>query len=132
MSGGGYETPLQTVHLMIANAAAFAFGSGVVLTVLVFWKKGGRQEAEGGREAMDWDGGLFARCFAVTFLATLVLPLYTLEVERIWLFFVPLLAISAVRRLDPNSREFPSLAVAAFLWQAGQAVVMEALLCTIW
>ena len=132
MSGGGYETLWQYVHLVIGNAAAFAFGSGVVLVVLVVWGGGRRQEAEGRSGGMDGGSRLFTGCFLVTFLGTLGLPLYTLEVERIWLFFVPLLALWAVRRLDPDSAGFPSLAVAAFVCQAGQAVVMEVFLCTLW
>ena len=94
--------------------------------------KGRSQEAGGRSGGVDAAGRLFTGCFLMTFLVTLLLPLYTLEVERIWLFFVPLLAISAVRRLDPDSDAFRSVAVAAFLCQAGQAVVMEILLCTLW
>jgi hypothetical protein len=135
MSGGGHETLRQHLHLTIANVVAFGFGSGVAcvalpLTTPAFARENGdaADTANGGRRTVD----LFAWCFAATLFLTAALPLYTLEVERIWLFFVPLLAISAVRRLDSNASDFRQLALTAFSLQAAQTGVMEVLLCTIW
>ena len=137
MSGGGYETIWQYGHLVAANAVAFVFGSGVVLVAIVCWGGGRRQKAEGrsgGKKQSEPSRmkGLFAGCFAATLGVTLALPLYTLEVERIWLFFVPLLAISAVRRLDPETPEFAAVALTTFSLQAVQTTAMEVFLCTIW
>ena len=149
MSGGGHETLVQYGNLVAANMIAFLFGAGVVLTALVvlgkpglrWWNIARQTTGAGASERHSGDlftgklpagGRLFTGCFAVTLIVTAALPLYTLEVERIWLFFVPLLAISAARTLNSSDAGFSRLALTAFGLQAIQTVAMEVFLCTIW
>ena len=74
----------------------------------------------------------------LTFFGSLVIvtiaPLYTLEVERIWVFLVPLVAIAAARELGRQPRlDYPGGAIRmTFLLLSSQVVLMEALLSTLW
>jgi hypothetical protein len=83
-----------------------------------------------------------------------LLPLYTLEVERIWIFLVPLVAIAAARELRDTAgwldqseavaqcaadtsltlvRQHPGAAIRmSFILLAAQTVLMEALFETSW
>jgi len=103
-------------------------------------------------------GNLLNLSFLGSLLIVVLLPLYTLEVERIWIFLVPLVAIAAARELQSarvagvparrdvpetsrdtgkmpvaRGREQPGAAIRmAFLLLAIQVVFMETLLTTIW
>jgi hypothetical protein len=129
MAGGNHATARQHAHLAIANLAAFLFCAGIPLTVL-----GARRLAAFGRGATERDVGWI---FDVSFVAAVALvdvaPLYTLEVEHIWLFMVPGLAIAAARSLGAvHLLRPPKLAVVALALQAAQTVLFEVCFNTVW
>lgn len=139
MSGGGHETLRQSLHLAVANLVAFGFGCGAGLVALTLVgggrtprgpSGGGEDSAAGAKKSPPLR--LFVGCFAATLIVTAALPLYTLEVERIWLFFVPLLAITAAGRLDPDDPEFAPVGMTAYALQATQTILAEVFLCTLW
>ncbi len=130
MAGGNYATLRQYGHLVVGNLVAFFASTGIPLTVLFLGQT--RRDLRG-REAPS-----SARWLNLSYLLALAAldaaPLYTLEVERIWLFMVPLVAISAARRLNGSEdadRPGPAVALTFFLL-AVQVVVIEALLNTTW
>jgi len=140
MEGGNQATVGQYLHLVVANPVAFFTGTGVVLAVLWAgrtWKdvRGSFPRTLAGRQ---WHpaGALLNLSFLGALVIVVFAPLYTLEVERIWIFLVPLVAIAATRELESEPvahDDTPGPAVRmTFLLLAGQAVLMEALLDTLW
>jgi hypothetical protein len=71
---------------------------------------------------------------ALTVAIASCVPAYTLEVERIWIFVVPLVAIVAAVRLDAADMKRGDVAtsVLAVGLAAAQAIVMEIVLVTYW
>ena len=129
MEGGNHATLWQHAHLTVANLAAFLFCAGIPLTVL-----GARRVVAIGRGTAERDGGWL---FDVGFIASVALvdlaPLYTLEVEHIWLFMAPGLAIVAARSLGESGQLLsPRLAVFALALQAAQTVLIEVCFNTVW
>lgn len=130
IDGGNYATPRQYVHLAVANLAAFFTGTGIPLAVLFF-----RQSF---RDVLGREAPSPGRILSLSFLAALAIlvaaPLYTLEVERIWLFMVPLAVVTATRTLDgPEQADRPGPLVGLTFWLLSlQAVAMEVLLNTTW
>jgi hypothetical protein len=118
----------QHGHLAIANLAAFLFCAGIPLTVL--WA---RRLSAAAAIAVERDGGWI---FDVSFVAAVALvdlaPLYTLEVEHIWLFMVPGVAIAAARCVESDGPRPSTLAILALALQAAQTVLMEVCLNTVW
>lgn len=169
MEGGNQATLGQYLHLTVANPVAFFEGTGLVLAVLWGMRTWGdvvggillgrTPRNDGSSEAgcgvppssgtLRWTAHRDARgtLLNLSFLASLAVvvaaPLYTLEVERIWIFLVPLVAIAAARQLTARAARTagPTAAGAedtlkairtTFVLLAGQAVVMEAVLNTLW
>lgn len=135
MSGGNYGSVRQYVHLVVGNLVAFLVGSGLPIAVLYLGTA--KQDLAAlkrwpPKETVS-SGRLLNYTFLATLAITLVAPLYTLEVERIWIFLVPLLAIGAARRLeDPSAATpFPAARLTLILL-AVQTLVMESLLETLW
>jgi methylthioxylose transferase len=127
MAGGNHATLRQHGHLAIANLAAFLFCAGIPLAVL--WAR----RVSAAAIAVERDRGWI---FDVSFVAAVALidlaPLYTLEVEHIWLFMVPGVAIAAARSIESDAPRPSTLAALALALQAAQTVLMEVCLNTVW
>jgi len=130
MHGGNYATARQYAHLVGGNLVALFAGAGIPVAVLF-----ARQAL---RDVRGLEGRSSGRLLSLSFLIALAIlaaaPLYTLEVERIWLFMVPLVVISASRalgRFGPADRPGPEIGLAVCLLSV-QVVAMEVVLNTIW
>jgi hypothetical protein len=154
MAGTRHESPARYGHLVVANLVVFFIAAGLPSTALWFptirrslhqWIHGhppDRHIAAARTLRSDNDAHRFpaaaADKFAVTALLTLLIadlaPIYMLEVERIWMFLIPLVVIPVAGRLFEQERgtgRVPAtLAVATLL--ALQTLVTEVLLTTYW
>lgn len=127
MAGQNHATVRQHAHLVVANAAAFFFAAGLAQSVL--WARSVWRDV---RPTSCRDG---ARLFNLAFLLALatvdLAPLYTLEVEHIWLFIVPLVSIGACSRLSGDDA-VPPVGWLAVVLVAAQTLAVEVCLETIW
>jgi hypothetical protein len=155
MSDMRHASIVQHVNLSIANLVVFFLGGGLAAAVL--WARaatdalrrlrGSLSGTHAGPIPADPTGGdagaaptapldaaVFTLATATTFLLTAAAPLYTLEVERIWLFLMPLIAIDAARQLA--AIEVPEQRLATWRTLAGllvtQTLLTEILLSTYW
>jgi hypothetical protein len=129
MRGMNHATWRQHLHLVVANLVAFFAAAGIPLALL--WGRQAWQAIRGTEPPA-------ARALTLSFLLALVIiaaaPLFTLEVDHIWLFMVPFLAVAAAAWLarDGDLEE----ATPAVRWTLGglalQVVAMETLLHTMW
>ena len=143
--GTGYESISRYFHLSFANLFAFLIGVGLPITLvwlrqviatLKAWRQNTRaaeQENSGTRvpwifrhdEALD----TFVIGFLITLLYFTFSTLFTMEVERIWIFMVPFFVIPVAKYL--TTRPMSDL-----YWVAGilvvQLIVGEVLLYTYW
>lgn len=141
MSGGNYASARQYFHLVVGNLMAFLIGSGIPIAVL-FLGTARRDLLTPGlfvkKETSDENktlshGRLLNITFVATLSITLLAPLYTLEVERIWIFLVPFLVIGAVRRLENESHGVAGATLRlAMILTAIQTITMETFLETLW
>ena len=111
---------LPAFHLAIANLAALVFCAGIPLAVL--WAR--RLSTVARKETMHDRGWIFDLSFVAALAIIDLAPLYTLEVEHIWLFMVPAVAICAARGLETadgtlSQSALPRGAVAASRTDAG-------------
>lgn len=127
--GSRSESLRLWLNLGVAHLMAFFIGVGVPLTVL--W---GRRAIQGTRDVL---GGREADLFTVSFAVSIVLlafsTLFTMEVERIWLFMAPCVvapAACALQKLAQRERR------AAFYWAATllalQTLAFQTALRTLW
>jgi hypothetical protein len=130
MVGTGYESLGRYLNLSVANLAAFLIGVGIPLTTA--WLR--ETAAVVRRRLSGGPADAFVAAYSVSLVLIAFSTLFTLEVERIWLFMVPFVAIAAARHvvelMKAGSSAFP------FDWVAGltaaQLVAFEALLQTAW
>ena len=127
MDGGNYGSWRQYAHLVVGNLAAFLFCVGLPLAVL--WL---RQSWLDLKRPMRDDGWLLGASFALALAVLVLAPIHTLEVEHIWLYMVPLVAIAAVRSLSSLGDDSGQVASWAVLLLMVQTVAMEACLTTNW
>ena len=143
--GTGYESVGRYFHLSFANLFAFLIGVGLPITtvwlrqivvVLKEWRQNTRaSEQESGGTRVPW---IFRHdevldTFVVGFLITLLYftfsTLFTMEVERIWIFMVPFFVIPVAKYLTTRP-------ISDLYWVAGilvvQLIVGEVLLYTYW
>ena len=92
--GTGYETVGRYVSLSIANLFSFLIGVGVPLTVS--WIYGTVKSIQ-----ESWD--LFPFSYLVTLIIIAFSTLYTMEVERIWIFMAPFIVIPAAKYLHQRN-----------------------------
>jgi 4-amino-4-deoxy-L-arabinose transferase-like glycosyltransferase len=160
MCGARHETPARYVHLAVANLVVFFIAVGLPCTVL-WWSSmlqsltASGQPADhqspitdhrsplGDQSAMSVPPpGISSerhfRCLALCTMLTLLIaasvPVYVLEVERIWMFLVPLIVIPVSGRLlaqEWGTGKFHATVVVATL-TATQTLVTEVLLTTYW
>lgn len=142
--GTGYESLSRYLHLSFANLFAFLIGVGFPITT-VWLRQIVSAIAEWRREALllvqdrydsriPWilrheklDG--FVIGFLITLLFFTFSTLFTMEVERIWIFMVPFFVIPVAKHLADRS-------ISDLYWVGGiltaQLIVAEVLLYTYW
>ncbi len=88
-------------------------------------------------QGQAWRGGeadVFHLGYAIALLLTCFSSLYTMEVERIWIFMVPFVVIPAAQYLQALCSRRGSLS--DFYWVAGllctQLILFEVMLDTFW
>ena len=142
--GTGYESIERYFHLSFANLFAFLIGVGLPITLVWLrqiastvreWRQNAstsEQENSGTRipwilqfEASD----TFVIGFLITLLYFTFSTLFTMEVERIWIFMVPFFVIPVAKHL--TTRPMSDLYWVAGLL-VGQLIVGEVLLYTYW
>jgi hypothetical protein len=115
-------------HYLFSGLGSFgAFAIGCGIPCVAMWLRGVKNSLHG-RSVVD----ALASSTATTLIVLVLLGLYQWEVERIWLFLVPLVCIVAAHELHPVGVRRPGrmTALLALLW--GQTVVSELLLNTNW
>ncbi|MCE2415457.1 glycosyltransferase family 39 protein [Candidatus Poribacteria bacterium] len=143
--GTGYESIERYFHLSFANLFAFLIGVGLPITTVwlrqIFvtvkeWRQNARSsEQESSGTPIPWifrhDEALdtFVIGFLITLLYFTFSTLFTMEVERIWIFMVPFFVIPVAKHLAARH-------VSDLYWVAGilaaQLIVSEVLLYTYW
>lgn len=143
--GTGYESVSRYFHLSFANLFAFLIGVGLPITtvwlrqivvVVKAWRQNARSpEQDSGVTRVPWifrhDEALdtFVIGFLITLLYFTFSTLFTMEVERIWIFMVPFFVIPVAKHL--TTRPISDLYWVASLLVA-QLIVGEVLLYTYW
>ena len=142
--GTGYESVGRYFHLSFANLFAFLIGVGLPITTvylrqLVSTIREWRQDAlasehEMGAPRPPWifrheNADTFVIGFLITLLFFTFSTLFTMEVERIWIFMVPFFVIPVAKHLIDRP-------MSDFYWVTGilvaQLIVGEVLLYTYW
>lgn len=131
MVGKEYKTASHLLNVGLANLLVFLAGAGLALAVA--WVKACLTEA---RKCVrnGFVGDIYILAFPISLVAISFSTLFNLEVERVWLFFVPFLVIPAAKYLNELCASRSGLA--AFYWVAGamavQLLCMEAILKFPW
>lgn len=132
MSGHNHHVPGQHWYLAVANLAVFAGCTGLPLVVLWIRESvsGFRNLRSTGRNVSQ--ATLLVWSFTVAIVVLAALPLYTMEVERIWIFLVPFVALAAASYLGRSDATLKAQARVVMFALAAQTLVTEALLTTYW
>ena len=142
--GTGYESIDRYLHLSFANLFAFLIGLGIPITTVWLrqmvkafkdWKQNSvLTENENSEKRRSWllrteESDTFNTGFLMTLLFFTFSTLFTMEVERIWIFMVPFFVIPVAKYLTERPRS-------DFFWVSGmlvlQLILMEVLLNTFW
>ena len=123
--GTGYETIGLYLHLSVGNLFAFLIGIGIPMTTVWF-----RQIV---RTIRDGQRGAPIDIYVVGYLISLLViafsTLFTMEVERVWIFMAPFILLPVAKYLSQRG-------IADFYWVAGllclQLVLFEVTLYTYW
>lgn len=123
--GTGYETVGRYLHLSFGNLFAFLIGIGIPMTTV--WLRQVVQTIKDGRHGERID--IYILGYLISLLVIAFSTLYTMEVERIWIFMAPFVLIPVAKYLSQRS-------VADFYWIAGlsclQLFLFEVTLYTYW
>lgn len=124
LMGTGYESISRYFHVSIANLFAFLIGIGIPITIV--WSN---QTPRMFRRRDIYAIGYFISLLVIAFST-----LYTMEVERIWLFMAPFVVIPVAKYLRDLCDDQRS--TSPFYWVAGllclQLTLFEATLYTYW
>ncbi|MCZ6680098.1 MAG: hypothetical protein O7E52_22945, partial [Candidatus Poribacteria bacterium] len=128
--GTGYETVGRYLQLSIANLFVFLIGIGIPLTTV--WI---RQVVRAIRQARSGKAlDIYVIGYPISLLAIAFSTLFTMEVDRIWIFMAPFVVIPAAKYLRDRCEVRQS--VGDFYWVAGllcmQLVLFEVTLYTYW
>ena len=140
----GYESIDRYFHLSFANLFAFLIGVGIPITIVWLrqlisavkeWKlNSASPELENNQIHIPWifnpeKSDTFIIGFLITLLFFTFSTLFTMEVERIWIFMVPFFVIPVAKYLTTRPRS-------DLYWVAGmlvvQLIISEVLLYTYW
>jgi 4-amino-4-deoxy-L-arabinose transferase-like glycosyltransferase len=130
LMGTGVESVGRYFNQTIAQAMAFGFGVGFAVGGI--WLRGIWAAIVAALSGRGRDA--FAVGTGLTLLAMVFSSLFSFEVERVWLFMVPLLVLMAASHLSLLEARLGGRAVTytTFALSAVQLVVAEALLSTFW
>ncbi|MBM3236412.1 glycosyltransferase family 39 protein [Candidatus Poribacteria bacterium] len=109
--GTGYENPGRYFNVSIANLFAFLIGVGIPLTTI--WLH--EIIAEYRRLIHSRQVDIYILAYVLTLLGISFSTLFTLEVERIWMFIVPFIVMPAAKHLYEKHRSWEFYAVASLL-----------------
>ena len=142
--GTGYESVGRYFHLSFANLFAFLIGVGFPITTVWLrqlvvtireWRQHTRiSEEKTGESRVPWifrhkNADTFVIGFLITLLFFTFSTLFTMEVERIWIFMVPFFVIPVAKHLTARP-------ISDFYWVIGvlvaQLIIGEVLLYTYW
>ena len=142
--GTGYESIDRYFHLSFANLFAFLIGVGFPITTVWLrqlvstikdWRQDTLSSEENAREpGTHWifrpeNADTFVIGFLITLLFFTFSTLFTMEVERIWIFMVPFFVIPVAKHLTARP-------ISDFYWVIGilvaQLIIGEVLLYTYW
>jgi 4-amino-4-deoxy-L-arabinose transferase-like glycosyltransferase len=124
--GTGYENPGRYFNVSIANLFAFLIGVGIPLTTI--WLH--EIIAEFHRIIHFRQVDIYILTYVLTLPGISFSTLFTLEVERIWIFMVPFIAIPVAKHLYEKHRSWEFYAVASLL--CVQILLSEIFLYTYW
>ena len=123
--GTGYETMGLYLQLSVGNLFAFLIGIGVPMTTV--WLRQVVQTIRDGRRGKPID--IYIVGYLISLLAIAFSTLFTMEVERVWIFMAPFILIPVAKYLSQRG-------IADFYWVAGlsclQLVLFEVTLYTYW
>ena len=123
--GTGYETIGLYFQLSVANLFAFLIGIGIPMTTV--WLRQVVRTIRCGRRSEPID--IYIIGYPISLLAIAFSTLFTMEVERIWIFMAPFIVIPVAKHLNHRG-------IADFYWVAGlsclQLVLFEVTLYTYW
>ncbi|MDE0637862.1 MAG: glycosyltransferase family 39 protein [Candidatus Poribacteria bacterium] len=142
--GTGFESIDRFFHLSFANLFAFLIGVGIPITVVWLrqlvstfkaWKQNSASpELKENQTRAPWifnpeKSDTFVIGFLITLLYFTFSTLFTMEVERIWIFMVPFFVIPVAKYLTTRARS-------DLYWVGGmlvvQLIISEVLLYTYW
>jgi hypothetical protein len=130
LMGTGVESVGRYLNQSVCHALAFGFGLGVAIGGI--WLRGfcSALKTAASRSRRD----AFALASGLTLVAMIFSSLFSFEVERVWLFMVPILVLAGAshlcaleRRLGGRGATYATLAVSAL-----QLLLAETLLDTFW
>ena len=123
--GTGYETIGLYLHLSVGNLSAFLIGVGIPMTTV--WLRQVVGTIRDGQRGEPID--IYIVGYLISLLVIAFSSLFTMEVERIWIFMAPFILIPVAKYLSQRN-------VADFYWVAGlsclQLVLFEVTLYTYW
>ena len=123
--GTGYETIGRYLNLSVGNLFAFLIGVGIPMTTVWF-----RQVVLTIRDARCGKPiDIYVVGYLISLLVIAFSTLFTMEVERVWIFMAPFIVIPVAKYLSQRG-------IADFYWVAGllclQLVLFEVTLYTYW
>ncbi len=128
--GTGYETIGRYFHLSFANLFAFLIGIGIPLTAV--WIRQIVATIRRARTCAALDTYVIG--YLIALLVITFSTLFTMEVERIWIFMVPFIVIPVAKYLHERCEQRQHMA--DFYWVAGllclQLILFEVTLYTYW
>ena len=123
--GTGYETIGLYLHLSVGNLFAFLIGVGIPMTTV--WLRQVVGVIRDGARGKPID--LYIVGYLISLLVIAFSTLFTMEVERVWIFMAPFINIPVAKYLSQRG-------IADFYWVAGllcvQLVLFEITLYTYW
>lgn len=123
--GTGYETIGLYLHLSVGNLFAFLIGVGIPITTV--WLRQVVRTIRDKRRGEPID--IYIVGYLISLLVIAFSTLFTMEVERIWIFMAPFIVIPVAKYLSQRG-------IADFYWVAGlsclQLVLFEVMLYTYW
>lgn len=123
--GTGYETIGLYLHLSVGNLFAFLIGVGIPMTTV--WLRQVVRTIRDGRRGAPID--IYVVGYLISLLLIAFSTLFTMEVERIWIFMAPFIIVPVAKYLSQRG-------IADFYWVTGllclQLVLFEVTLYTYW
>ena len=123
--GTGYETIGRYFHLSVGNLFAFFIGVGIPMTTV--WLRQVVLTIQDRRHDKPID--IYIVGYLISLLVIAFSTLFTMEVERVWIFMAPFIVLPVAKHLSQRG-------IADFYWVAGlsclQLVLFEATLYTYW